>query len=219
VAAGFGVHGPLRDDLVVAFGETADTGEVPGEPRHAEGDRGGLGDPRGVGALVVEADGLTTGVREPVQGDVVQDEVVVQAPLPHRVVGHELRVPAEQADRGIGQRVRDRLWLLGVQLVERDLVVHEPLQLGQRGQVRLVQVLEVIGIAGGEREHLGHVDPDHVLGVEPSDLRGDHRARVVARRAVLPVTQAAHELGPGRGGALDTPAGCYQWSGEREPGQ
>jgi hypothetical protein len=86
-----------------------------------------------VGVFVVEADGFTAGVGEPVEGGVVEDEVVVQAPLPHRVVAHELRVPAEQAGRGVGQRVRDGLRLLGVQLVERDLVVHEPLEFGQGG--------------------------------------------------------------------------------------
>jgi hypothetical protein len=43
VAAGFGVHDPPHDVLVVALGEAAHAGEVAGETRDAEVDRGGLG--------------------------------------------------------------------------------------------------------------------------------------------------------------------------------
>ena len=39
---------------------------------------------------------------------------------------------------------------------------------------RSVSASELARIAGGEREQLGHVDPDHVLRRDAPDLRRDH---------------------------------------------
>jgi hypothetical protein len=58
-----------------------------------------------------------------------------------------------------------------VQLVERELVVHEPLQLLQRRYVLLGLALEFARVTGREREDLGHVHPGDVVRVEPADLR------------------------------------------------
>lgn len=43
---------------------------------------------------------------------------------------------------------------------------------------------------------LRHVDSDDVHGVDPADLGGDERTRVVADRPITLVAEAAHELRP-----------------------
>ncbi len=95
-------------------------------------------------------------------------------------------------------RVGHRLRLFREDLVERHLVLEEPLERPQLGHLLRGHARELGRVARREREDLGDVDADHVLGVEPADLRRDHRAGVVARRAVALVAEAAHQLDPRR---------------------
>jgi hypothetical protein len=88
--------------------------------------------------------------------------------------------------------VRDGLWLLGVQLVERDLAVHEPLEFGQGGLVVGVEILELFRVAAGEGEDLGHVHADHVLGVEPAERPGERLADRVALVELLDMDLGVH---------------------------
>ena len=133
VATRFCVHVPLHEVLVVTLGEAPDAREVAGEPGDAERDGGRLAARCAVCVFVIEPDRGTTRVGEPVQADAGQDEVLIELLVTHRIGGHELCVPAEQADGGVGEGVRQRLRLLRLQLVERHLAVHEPLQLLHRG--------------------------------------------------------------------------------------
>jgi hypothetical protein len=216
VAAGFRVHAPLDEVLMIALGESADAGKVAGESRDTERDGGRLGRPRAVRVLVIEPDGRAARVGEPVERDIGQDEVGVEPLVAHRVGGHELGVPAEQAGRRVGESVRQGLRLLRLQLVERDLAVHEPLQLLHRSAILGGHARELGRIAGREREDLSDVHRDNVLRVSAADLRGDHRPGVVARGAVALIAQAAHQRGPGGGGAPRAPAPVLQRGRERE---
>jgi hypothetical protein len=93
------------------------------------------------------------------------------------------------------------------------------MQLAHRGAVFGRHAVEPRRVAGGEREHLGHVHAHDMLWIDPPDLRGDHRAGVVAGCAVTLVAEAVHQRGPGRGGPLGAPAPAGERGRERESGQ
>src|SRR5215218_10450310 len=112
---------PGDDVGVVAFGEPADRSEVEGEAGQADGDGGRPGRLCGVLVLVVEAGRRRRGVGQPVDRDVGDDVVLAQG------VAEQLAAPGDLPGRGVGQRVRDRLGLRGLQLVV-DRVIDEALQ-------------------------------------------------------------------------------------------
>lgn len=81
------------------------------------------------------------------------------------------------------------------------------------------QVVHLAGCAGREAEQLGDVHAGDAVGGEAPDLGRDHRAGVVADRAVLVVAEPGHQFGPGVGGALRAPPGPACRAGEAESGQ
>ena len=75
------------------------------------------------------------------------------------------------------------------------------------------------GVARGEGEQLRDVDADHAVGVAAADLGRDHRAGVVAVRAVALVAEPAHQLGPCAGDARRAPARLAGRPGEADAGE
>ena len=63
------------------------------------------------------------------------------------------------------------------------------------------------------------VDARAVRGIQGADRGGHRRSPVAALCAVARITQALHQLGPGRGDAIDAPAGRGRLGREAEPGQ
>jgi hypothetical protein len=86
----------------------------------------------------------------------------------------------------------------------------------QRRRVLLGESGELGRIAGREREELRDVHADDALGVVAPDLGRDHRAAVVAVRAVAFVAQARHRLHPRARDARHVPPGRGRRA--REPG-
>ena len=171
----------------------------------------------GVGRLgrarlgVVVADRRADRPGQPVHGRAGEDVVAVDRVL------EELRDPRQPAGRRVLQRVRERLRLRGlVGVVGKAAAGGELLEELHRRRVVLAEIGELGGVAGGEREQLRDVHAGDVLGVVAADLGRDHRAAVVAVRAVALVAQPRHELGPRARDARHVPAGLGRRA--REPG-
>jgi hypothetical protein len=110
------------------------------------------------------------------------------------------------------------LRLLGVQLAEPELGVHEPLQFLQGGHVVGGHAFEFGGIAGWEGVDLRDVNARDMIRVDASQLRRDERAGIVAARAVAVVSEPGHQRRPRFGRAGRTPLGFDSAAGEPESG-
>ena len=83
-----------------------------------------------------------------------------------------------------------------MQLVERELVLVEPLQRSSCRCSSSVRSAISAGSPEGNEKICVTWTPDHVLRIDPAELGRDHRPGVVADRAVALVAQASHQLGP-----------------------
>ena len=127
--------------------------------------------------------------------------------------------PRSPAGR-IRERVGEGLRLLALQHVERALVLPEPLQ-DRHGRLLVLhrRSASSAGFPLGKAEQLRDVYPGHLLGLLAAELGRDHRAGVVADRAVALVTEASHQLGPGRGDPSCSPPGLQGRAGEAVAGK
>ncbi len=173
-------------------------------------------------AFPVDTGGRGTGGRQPVHHQVV--EQVVPADHGGRVavvVGPGVELlddPARERGRGVDQAVADAL-RAGRLLLRVSSPV--PAVGGERGQRGLLRLRQVVLPGAGRRQcrHHVQVDAGQRVGVPLAEVHRDERSPVAALRSVALVAEPVHELVPGGRDVLGSPAGRGGLAAEPEAWQ
>jgi hypothetical protein len=103
-----------------------------------------------------------------------------------------LSEPGKQPDRRVGERVRERLRLLGLQEVVGVHVFVVPGAVGERGLLLRGQAVELSWLTTGQRDDLRHVRAHDGRAGLAAELDRDLAAPVVADSAEPLVAEAEH---------------------------
>jgi hypothetical protein len=118
---------------------------------------------------------------------------------------------AERSRPPAGGRIRDGvgegLRLRPMKRVNAPLFCQNHLRAEIAANSSVVQTSQLRGVAAGEAEQLGDVQPHHPVGLQAAELGRDHGPSVIADRPVAVITELGHQLGPGSGDPFRPPAG------------